>query len=550
MLFHPSFVNKDSDGLYYAIDQAGARIVIFSKDGAVKRCLYAGAGSGVQFTNAAGVCADSKYIYILSLVRTPDGNSIEREDVIRCTSSGVPDKIIYSRKYEEDDRPRHNGRISGLKISAGKVNFFYKYNDGIDLVTADPVNGAASSVTLVSGKAMGLLIQSIYSGEDGVVYLTKKGEIISVKNKQRPVTVYSGKWGDKGERSYPWNLAVIEEDSIIFCNLEKKALVRIDGSDINEWVTAADLEKLDIKSAETAIVNSMVLDDGSALLIAGDSIISREAGAYDIYGPVLKTGMPLLLKCYALWAAAVMCVICVVMLLGNFYINANAGLRIMFRFTMAGIIFIASAAGTSAWYMQKRYSAVIEKESAAALNTLLGLVPSQINGDTVSGIADPSNFMDDNYMSALDGLRTVMDYNNRNTSSQYTGRITRTGDGWKYLVIDADDSGGISMPLSFQANAGYPSGTMYGRVTFQDSPESYGWHVSGGSPVKDSSGKTVAWLEIRRSLNDYIKYRTDTYINTGKIAGAAMLLLLLVNSLFYFVLLKPAKPAAGSKPVN
>ena len=217
---------------------------------------------------------------------------------------------------------------------------------------------------------------------------------------------------------------------------------------------------------------------------------------------------------------------------------------------MAGIIFIASASGISAWYIQDGYSALIEKESAAAMNTLLGLVPSRISGDTVSGIADPSNFMDENYIRTGDGLRTVLDYNNICTAAQYTGRITRIADGWRYLVVDGDNTGGINMPLSFQAGAVYPSGTMYGRVTFQDSPGMYGRHVSGGSPVKDSSGKTVAWLEIHRSLNDYVKYRMDTFMNAVKIAGASMLLLLLVNSLLYLVLLKPAKPAAGSKPVN
>ncbi len=536
-LNNPMYVAKDTGGMFYVIDSGGRRVVIFNREGRVGRILYADSRMDGGFRRATSLCAGGGYLFLVNAVDVPGKAGIQREEILRYTASGSFDKVLYSRAYDKGDFPSGGGRFRSPVIEGKSLKFYYTCDDSIDLVRVDTGTGAASTESILSGVNSGLMVQSIHADENGVSYIKKTGEIMSRKKDQREQMVYAPGKTIWNINYFPCNLAIIEEGSIIFCEPEKRTAHKfIDTGEVSDWITSTDLEKLDVDYTGNRLAGSNVFADGTIALIIGGTIVYREAGGYDTYDRgSLELERAIVLKCYALWLAALASLLSFIAVM-SFIVKKSAAAGVVIKQSAVYTPVVATCIAACAFPIVREFSASMEKEMSFRLNMLLDAAAGAITGDMVDPIEGPADYLSADFVKLRKAVRAFAGNDRANRGPGYYIRITKNDGKWERLVIDSEDSGYPGAPLRIAEGEGSREGNVDAAVSWDDSPGRWGWAIRGSRAITGAGGRVVAIMEIGIDLNDYLSFKKQLYYRIARYSGfSALLVILIVLALYRFM---------------
>ncbi len=520
-LKHPFFATKDSAGNFYVIDNSKTRVIIFNRDGVIQNIINGGERGSGKFFYASGVhYASDGFIYIVNIVNSLNRYAVEKEEILRYFPDGRFDRVVFQKTYDADDYPVRWGRISNLFEEKNEVRAYYTYPDGIDLLKINPSSLVVQKENILKGKNRGMCIKGIDSDmAGGVVYITKKGEIIRLFRNKKSILLYDGKWIPDGEKSVPGQLSYITGGDVIFSDLEKRSIMIINKEmRVSEWISPSVLKKLSLQPFEDRIKNMKAFNDGSVLEIFGDALIYREAGDYIVYSTQLKYNREDIALRFLWWVALVAAAVSLTIILFQVYkYILNYSIPLIIKQIGVYIPLVIVVMLLTSFYIQRDYSARIKREMVSRLDALLNLVPGELNGDIVESITDPHDYMSEKYMILRDRLHSVLNSNREEWSAPFYAVIHRRIGKWQYLMIDYDDSTQIYWPYEYNPGESYVDKVMAGEIVTDFSEDQEGMWLFGNAPLRNSKGEIVAIVEIGADLYNYKNYEKMFFYKIVKV---------------------------------
>ena len=521
-LKNPFFATKDSSGLFYVIENSKTRIIVFSREGVIQGVLKGGERSDSNFFYASSVIKGSDgYIYLINIVNSLNMYAVEKEEILRFHPDGKFDRIVYQKIYDADDTPVRWGRLTNLHEKNGELIAYYIYPDGIDRIKVQLKNLILHKEEVLKGKLTGMPVKGIDSDGNGVVYLTKKGEVIRRTAEGKTTLIYDGKWDPApgGEKSVPGHISVMEDGTVAMSDLEKRSVIKIDGNGgVNDWVSPSDLAKLNLKPFEDRIKNMNAFDDGTMVEIFGDAVVYHEAGVNSSFSGLFKYRTEDIVLRFIWWgAAAAALVSLIIIILQIYWYNLNRRIPLIIKQICVYIPLVITVMIFTSWYIQNDYTIRIKRHMENRLTSLLNLIPGKIDGDVVESIKDPHEYMSEKYMTLRNTLHEVLNYNRDDWSSPFYVLIHRRIGSWQYLMIDYDDSTPIYWPYEYNPEESYVDKVMAGGIVTDFSEDQEGIWIFGNAPLRNSRGEIVAIVEIGADLYNYKNYENILFYRIMKV---------------------------------
>ncbi len=529
-LKNPFYATKDSSGLFYVIDNSKTRVIIFNKEGIIQGVLKGGERSDSNFFYASNVYRGSDgFVYVINIVNSLNRYAVEKEEILRFNPDGNFDRIVYQKVYESDDTPVRWGRLTNLYERSGELLAYYVYPDGIERIKIHKGSWIVEKENILKGKLSGFPVKGIDSDVSGVVLLTKRGEIIRHSDDGKDTLLYDGKWDPNGVKSVPGHLSVISGSTVVFSDLEKRTIVRLDETGkAKEWIKSSDLEGLNLNPFEERIINMKAFSDNTVVAVLGNSVVYNEAGKNIIFSSNLRYKPKDIALHFSWWAAMAALLISFLVLLFQIYkYTLNRRIPLIIKQIVVYIPLVIAVMVFSSWYIQRDYSARIKREMVSRLNTLLNLAPNEFNGDIVESITDPHDFMSDKYMALRDKLHGVLNYNRDEWNAPFYILIHRRIGKWQYMMIDYDDSTQIYWPYEYNPGESYVDTVMAGGIVTDFSEDQEGMWLFGNAPLRNSKGEIVAIVEIGADLYNYRNYEKIFFYRIMKVMFISIIFIVL-----------------------
>jgi len=511
-LKHPFFATKDDAGNFYVIDKSKTRIMIFDRDRLILKIINGGERDEGTFFYASCVHKGSDgFIYLINIVNSLNRYAVEREEILRFTSDGEFDRVIYRKNYDEKDAPVRWGRLTNLHEENNEIRVYYIYPDGVDLLRINKISAVVQKDSVLIGNLAGMPVKGIDSDMNGgVVYLTKKGEIFRRSSDGTAALAYDGKWDPAGEKSVPGHISYMKGGTIVISDLEKRGIYKIDEkNNSTEWIGPSDLKKLSFSPYEERIKNMKAFNDGSVIEIFGDTVICREGDSYKTYNTKLRiSNIDVFLRFIWVLSAIAAAAAMIVMLYQIYKYILHYSIPLILKQIGVYVPIIIAVMLFTSWYIQKDYSVRIKREMVNRLDSLLNLVPQKIDGDIVESIKDPHDYMSERYMKLRETLHSVLNYNKEEWSAPFYVLIHRKIGKWQYMMIDYDDSTQVYWPYEYNPEGGYIDEVMEGNIITDFSEDQEGIWLFGNAPLRNSAGEIVAIVEIGADLYNYRNYET------------------------------------------
>lgn len=531
-LKHPFFATKDNSGNFYVIDNSKTRVIVFNRDSVIRNVLRGGSREEGNFFYASAVHkGNDGFIYIINTVNSLNRYAVDKEEILRFRPDGEFDRVVFRKTYDGNDSPVRWGRLANLHEENDDIRAYYIYPDGIDLLKISKTGPVVRQEPLLRGDLSGMPVKGIDSDmAGGAVCLTKKGEIFRLSSSGVITPVYSGRWEPEGEKSVPGHISFVSGGTIVFSDLEKRAVLKIDEkNNVSALIPPSQLEALSLHPYEDRIKNMKAFNDGSVIEIFGDTLIYREGDSYKTYGTKLRVNDREVFLRF-LWAfsvlAAAMSIPVILFQVYKYLLDYSIPLIIKQIGVYVPIV-IAVMVFTS-WYIQRDYSARIKREMVNRLDALLNLVPQKINGDIVESIKEPGDYMSERYMVLRESLHSVLNYNRDEWNAPFYALIHRRIGKWQYMVIDYDDSTQVYWPYEYNPESGYIDEVMSGKIVTDFSEDQEGMWLFGNAPLRNSSGEIVAIVEIGADLYNYTNYEKMFFYRIVKVMAVSITIITIV----------------------
>ncbi len=509
-LAHPFFATKDSSGNFHVIDKSKTRVIIFNSDRIIQNIIHGGKrGEGNFFYASSAHRGSDGFIYIINIVNSLNRYAVDREEILRYTPEGEFDRVIFRQNYDEKDSPVRWGRLTTLHEEKNEIRAYYIYPHGIELVKVNMNTFVVQKKSVLKGRLSGMPVKGIDSDRTGgVVYLTKRGEIFRLSPEGKSSLAYDGKWEPDGEKSVPGHISYISGGAIVISDLEKRAIIKIDAINTpTELISPGDLKKLSLPPYQERIKNMKAFDDGSVIEIFGDTLIYYNGEGFKTFETNLRINnrdVALRMLWLLSFAAAVASLLAMIFQVYKY--NLEYSIPLIVKQIGVYVPLVIAVMLFTSWYIQRDYSARIKKEMVNRLNTLLHLVPGEINGDIVESLQSPHDYMSERYMVLRNSLHSLLNHNRDEWNAPFYALVHRRIGKWQYLVIDYDDSTQIFWPYEYNPESSYIDEVMAGGIVTDFSEDQEGIWLFGNAPLRNSKGDIVGIVEIGADLYNFRNY--------------------------------------------
>jgi len=509
-LKHPFFASKGIDGNFYAIDNSKTRVIIFNRDRLILNIINGGSRDDEAFFYASSVHkGDDGFIYLINIVNSLNRYAVDKEEILRFTPEGKFDRVMFRKNYDDKDAPVRWGRLTSLHEQNDEIRAYYIYPDGIDLVRINKGSALVQKDSILTGHLSGMPVKGIDPDmKGGAVYLTKKGEIFRMSPDGRTSLAYDGKWDPEGEKSVPGHISYITGGTIVFSDLEKRGIYKIDDkNNVRELIGPSDLQKLSLPPYEERIKNMKAFNDGSVIEIFGDTLIYSEGDTFKTYSTKLRiNNVDVFLRFFWAFSALAAAVTLLILIFQIYKYILHYSIPLILKQIGVYVPIVIAVMVFTSWYIQRDYSTRIKREMVNRLTGLLNLVPQEIDGDIVESIKDPHDYMSERYMLLRERLHSVLNYNRDEWSAPFYVLIHRKIGKWQYMMIDYDDSTQVYWPYEYNPDGGYIDEVMAGNIVTDFSEDQEGMWLFGNAPLRNSKGEIVAVAEIGADLYNFKNY--------------------------------------------
>lgn len=520
-IINPYKIATDNQQDKYIIDNSMRRIVKLSKDNKVSFIINGGNRNENSFFNAVDLALDDEgNLYILETVFSENIEYVEKQRILKYSSTGHFDKTLYVQKYAVEEY-LGEGRIVSLKYIDGKIYGFFRDESQYTLISINKDTGEFSKVNSFSyDNPQGNIIDYDFTKDfKNIVFITKKGEIWHHAELLSLVT------SDMARKDLfvPLKVKIDEQRNIYFSDVGARTIEKID------FLTKKS--ELMIKDA-TQIITSFDINNGTLTAIGEDHIIISDNGK-DIILNNNSIGLEpqILIIRIMFWISLLIILILTLYLVRLFYLRFLKGkVSTVFIQSSSIVIFIFITAMIVANFMSNSFTTKYKEDLSSQLKLIAYLSSGKIDTQAILGINKRSDYMNEDYIKLYNQLHQLFNQNKDEWNNKFYGEIYTVRDNDIYALMYYDDTAGTYLPY----HDNFAETTIYSAVTnkqiYSDTiKDIYGEWIYAVAPLLNSKGDVIAILSVGTDLNSFAE--NNRKLIQGILLEVITLLVILVLSL-------------------
>jgi len=524
---------QDSEKNRFVIYNSSEKIVKIDNTSRVEFILNGASDKPGSFFKAWDVCSDENgNFYILEYILDDSGIKISEENIKLYDKTGKFIRIVFSRLYEENEKPDMEPNFRKIKFSNEKI--FYYYNDTEKIVVGEinldnGKNTAIKEIPYVDAKLHIVDCDftpsnNIYPYLGDVAYLTKKGQIFLSKAGSEFKMIYSCiNYNEGSLKSIP-SLLAVEENKIYFSDVGKRTIVKLTEKNDSEYNIISSKPFSDVVRS-FKIYNDSFIAISDSSIIDGDFInqpfVNTEGKRYST---IIASTRIAIFTCGILFIASVICLILWIYIFGMKRQLSDVMVQSMM---IIGVVLIAAVIVIN--IAVTTLTNIYKENLFDNLKFVNQLSQRYINGDLVEKIRNREDFMNDDYMTVREQLHKLFNNNNDQWNADYYGGIYIIDNNQVFVQMFWDDSSGIYFPYQDDYRE-TPFKNVYEKGEFATVEESdvYGSWIYSLGPVYNSKGEIVAVLEVGKDLGSFTARIKELIKNINKEIITVLIILVLV----------------------
>lgn len=526
-------LNGTQDGSFFVSDQSGKRFYYVNAEGKVE-FLMNGRRGGKDFYEAKQMyVASDGNIYILDISRV-GGRRMDYERILKYDADGKLLGTVAEIQYKEDDLFYKNA-INRMTQWNGKLVWFQFTEDGFDLMSEDGIEQS-----FPYHDAANLIVDfEINPATQGIVYLTKAGEIFEQQEDGNFVCIYSA--AEKEGSWIPWYLNYDENGLLCYADLGQRAIFRIEkdgtlttllansSTSVPEGISAEEIKAYPIYY-NFDITNQLVTTDTYGILTARDG----EEASYIMSVPLESSLRMQSLGVWCCLLAVAFGILNVFILLLRNIITGNSIYAKSVTGMLAGTIVLT---GLFAMTIYGDWTEYMTQEMVGKTASVSALAAELIPGDSLKQIDGIEDYGSEAYKTVRDTARKMFVKTDKSMADLYC-TIYRIQDGVITVAYSIEDYVGAVYPYDWPYEGSDEQIIMNEQIqmSYDDYVTSEGGFIFTNSPILDSEGNTVGIMEVGTDLYNF--QQDNRTMIMGVVISAiaiAVTLILIVSELLIFI---------------
>lgn len=550
----PYFCTTDSYGDSYFIDNSTMRIVKLNPENQVSLIINGGSSSASSFYNARALAvADDGSIYVNDAQLDEDGIYIQSERIIRYSSLGAFDKVVYEISYTgNESRPKLKPLLAGMNCIGNDLYFMKPDYKELSIMKLSPDTDAVSCIgrLALSNAAVSFLDTDLADDFSAVYCSTKTGEIVKYPLRQSnglyqfesPVTLYKGHNRDEnGNWSIPGEIALNSENTLYFTDTGTRQVLSLTEGSRPEVVMPGRYEsnpELSLAAAPIFTRISIGSDDTVALtdtfyvtLLDKNNSVLLDSDLVTIQPLVRAYALLLWLLLIAVLAAVIyfVCLLTAHLLKRKMSVIEKLSILIVFvSFLIAAVV--------SNMLISKNIQDM-NNEVSKNVQAMTNMASSLVNGDLFDDFNGLEDFENTSYLELKQNMDEIMDRCQQSGSGNYY-IFYRTDGEQVYRVMDYTDTVGTVAPMDTAYKGSYYEEILTsGEAQFFDAfKDSTGIWTLAVAPIYNSAGDAVALIELgRNTIMLDLSQRTDIQNLIISILALVVVMVLIMNEGIHFI---------------
>ncbi len=545
---YPSFISTDNNSNKYVIDRSKRRVFKLNNNKKVEFVLKGGIKDEKHFFYASELAVDDEEnLYVLNMVYDKNGFFMEKEQILKYSSKGKYQSIVFEKKYDEVDRKPtlvQRGQMQTLRFTDGRLTWIDVDSFGLKYYQMKKGGLEPDIKTIMEKKDANLLIASAVVLKDGTLVLShKNGSILKVKPSGETLVVYNGEDYKEGNTlSLPASVEAVTENEIYFSDLGRREIVRISNGIREVVLSESELSKAGYDT-ESLIYYTLNYSGGilstcndyniAGVMVDGSILYHIGEAKYKFSTVILK---------YILWISLICILVLIVLIIRTIYVHMMKRQLTGILVRAIGIIVIIgiSAVLVSTMIIEN-FSQRYQKEVLNKIATLCQLVPKIVDTEKLEKLDRQSDFMSEDYQLIRKQLLEALNYNRDDWNNSFYFVLYKVIDDSLYGIMYLNGGIGMFYPFSyFEGEEGVYRKAYSGEIATEFSFDSFGSWLYGVGPIRNDRGEIIALVEIGTDLYSFTQenFRLITSIILDVVTMLVIIVLLMIELSFLSEIIK------------
>jgi len=495
---NPYFTTIDQKGNRYIINNGKNEILKVSKENRITARMSWDMHDKDSFGEADEVAVDSEgNIYVLDVLWNDTGLGLSMERVLRYTSDGSFDRVIFENDYAEQMVMKRH--LFSLVRTGNEIRFAAVNEDGSGFATYVLKSGQTKPepeerfTWETSGE-----IQDFALDKNGGYFVIKNGSIYSFADRKMKVEYCV----PKREFILPYNLS-LQKGTLYFSDICNQDIYKLSGDSAKLLYDKETLSKQTSLPIENAILETINISQK-----VGKDILSVTwncgAAVIDMDHKGMIQDLSEVYYSNKYIAMLVLRVVCwgIAAVIGCYYLAVLikylilSGVLLKRKFSIFMILGVSISAIVVMLSMLNRFRDNYAQEQINSMCTVTQIASDIIDVEALKHVNYPSDYGSEDYRKLQNCMDNLIDVTSEYSENLYCNIVKRNGDR-AYALAYLDNSVGAYFPLdegeAQEAAEVYQTKEKYINDGKQDSTGSY---VYVKSPVLDQNGKVAGIIEI------------------------------------------------------
>lgn len=508
---YPSYAIKNFDKGIIAIDNGLSRITSLSPDNTINWQIEGGKREKGYFF-ASEIATDANgYIYVLNQVMMSEGFRTQREEILRFTSGGDFDRILYSYTYTPEEQTNllvTRGKWLGLHVKNNYIQWYQLDQKGIveSKIQIDTLKMEQNLVAPINDSA--IYVSSVIRIDDSrLAYITKAGEIRIADSNGNDHIVYSSDEASVTGKTIPWWIKISSDGRILFSDLGRRSIQQLNSDSTVTTIFSDALLKLKTNDDYPYVYYTFSNNTPNELVTVNDIqivVISDNGTVQNVISGGTYTPQYLFVR--------VLFIVSILLFITSFIFLLNILYTQVFKKRVSIItkqlliilpLMIAILAFVS-FYLLDSFSNRNTQHSLEQISQTIQLITASFNTDDLQRITKHSDFMNDDYKAVRTYIHTSLNFNKDPWNSKIYFALYRIKDGTISAMMYLNDGVSPEHPFSFLND---PTLSFWkaarGSIVCDTATDAWGSWVFGVGPIYDKTGNVIALLEIGRDMYSF-----------------------------------------------
>ncbi|HPF06061.1 MAG TPA: MFS transporter [Spirochaetota bacterium] len=505
-----------ADNVKYVIDNGKQRVLRVESSGEVAYTIQSEQKKDMGPECMQNIAADeSGNLYVHFYVQDTKGLFTVEEYIARYDSTGGDKKVIYSHKYSEpESRLAINWAIVQLRYSRGNLSWVRLEGDKVlysEYKTGSPDTTHTESLLFKQPDALSLITSIDVINNRNYAYITRQGNLYRVRDGVKSL-LYSGDSagtfasGKKpGEISVPGWVQITEQGPVYMLDIRQSRLYSFSNKGERSTVFTPD----DISAStggEFEMFYRFAITSDNICLTNGSYLVRADLQGKNISAEnsAIRSGCTVAGDLF-LFAVIVCIAVSLVIIIRDFYIYGLKRTMPRNFVNITGIIVIMIVTMIIAINVlmpnfDKRYM----NETENRIKGLTQGLSSTLNGDVINRLVNrQSDFYNGEYKKFRARMIDVFGGYNKSENSEFYFIIYKNYGGELAALMTQNDSytpfQTYDWLISEEDNL-YLESVKTGEIYTEKYSDSTGDWIYAIGPIKDSSGKVTAVIEIGKNF--------------------------------------------------